>query len=133
MTFAQIPHGERLFIDANPLVYFFNADPMYGAACQLLMTRIEHQEISAFTSTQELSDVAHRVMCYEAMQRFGRTPQGLAAKLKGHPTELKLLIQFRRAVDALLSSRIQMLTTPPSMVLAAADLSILHGFLVMML
>ncbi len=33
MTFASIPQGSRLFLDANTLVYYFTADLRYGAAC----------------------------------------------------------------------------------------------------
>jgi hypothetical protein len=33
MTFAQIPAGAAVFLDANTIVYHFAADPIYGAAC----------------------------------------------------------------------------------------------------
>jgi hypothetical protein len=124
MTFDQIPQGEQLFVDANPLIYCFNADPVYGAACQALMTRIERQEIVAFTSTQELSDVAHRVMSLEAMARLGWPAQGLAARLKRHPADIQQLSRFRQSVDAVLNSRLQILIVPPALILTAADLGI---------
>jgi len=44
MTFASIPHGSRLFLDANTLVYYFTADLLYGAACLQLIDRIARLE-----------------------------------------------------------------------------------------
>jgi hypothetical protein len=33
MTFAQIPAGEPVFLDANTLIYHFGNDSSFGAAC----------------------------------------------------------------------------------------------------
>jgi hypothetical protein len=33
MTFADLPSGERLFLDANPPVYHFGAHHVLGPAC----------------------------------------------------------------------------------------------------
>ncbi len=46
MTFADLVAGEAIFLDANPFVYHFVADPEYGAACSQLLQRIENQEIA---------------------------------------------------------------------------------------
>ena len=56
MTFASIPNGGRVFIDANILVYHATADATYGAACKQLMERIARREIEAFTSAHVLCD-----------------------------------------------------------------------------
>jgi hypothetical protein len=34
MTFADLPRGERLFLDANPMVYHFGSYPPLGAGMQ---------------------------------------------------------------------------------------------------
>jgi hypothetical protein len=47
MTFASIPQGSRLFLDANTLVYYFSADLRHGAACLQLMDRIARQRFKA--------------------------------------------------------------------------------------
>jgi hypothetical protein len=40
MTFADLAAGEKVFLDANPLVYHFAADPNLGPSCsQLLANR----------------------------------------------------------------------------------------------
>ena len=71
MTFADLPAGETIFLDANPLVYHFAADPVFGPASNQLIARIENQEIQAFTSTHVLSETAHHLMTLEASSVFG--------------------------------------------------------------
>lgn len=66
MTFANIPPGVALFVDANTLVYHFTADPTFGIACTDLLDRIEHQHFQGVTSAQVLSELAHRLMTLEA-------------------------------------------------------------------
>ena len=41
MTFTQLQDGASIFLDADPFVYHFAADPGYGAACTQLFKRIE--------------------------------------------------------------------------------------------
>ena len=62
MSFANIPKGLSLFVDANTLVYHFGPDPVLQPACQQLLERIARQELSGFTSTHVLTDIAHRLM-----------------------------------------------------------------------
>jgi predicted nucleic acid-binding protein len=71
MTFARIPAGVAVFFDANSLLYHFANDPQYGAACTQLVKRAEQGQHQGFTSAHVLSDVAHRVMTLEAIDRFG--------------------------------------------------------------
>ena len=37
MTFDRIPPHKWLFIDANIFIYYFAPDPVFGAACRILM------------------------------------------------------------------------------------------------
>jgi predicted nucleic acid-binding protein len=71
MTFADLPAGAAVFVDANTLVYHFQPHPALGAACTDLVERIERQELAGFTSTHVLSEVAHRLMTLEACVLFG--------------------------------------------------------------
>jgi len=50
MTFADLRKSDRVFLDANTLIYHFTNHPKYGAACTALVERIELNEIQAFTS-----------------------------------------------------------------------------------
>ena len=33
MTFANIPAGTAIFLDANTLIYHFTNEPQFGSAC----------------------------------------------------------------------------------------------------
>jgi predicted nucleic acid-binding protein len=70
MTFADVPAGESLLPDANPLVYDFAPHPVFEAACHQLAQRITAGDVLAFTSTAALSEVAHRLMTIEATTRI---------------------------------------------------------------
>jgi predicted nucleic acid-binding protein len=59
MTFAQLPAGATVFLDANTLVYHFAGDPTYGSACTQLLKRVEQQQVAGFTTIHVLADVAH--------------------------------------------------------------------------
>ena len=88
MTFADLQKGHPAFLDANILIYHFTNHPKYGAACTRLIERMELKEIQGFTSSDCLSDVAHRIMTIEAMGRFAWPATGLAARLKKHHQEI---------------------------------------------
>ena len=76
MTFAQIPAGAAIFLDANTLVYHFANHPNFGAVCTQLVKRIEQHQLPGFISTHVLSEIAHRLMTLEAST-------GLAGRLPG--------------------------------------------------
>jgi predicted nucleic acid-binding protein len=59
MTFAVLPDGATVFLDANTLLYHFTADSKYGDPCTDLIERIERQELTGFSSTAVISEVAH--------------------------------------------------------------------------
>lgn len=44
MTFADLSAGDSIFLDANPLVYYFGAHAKFGPSCMQLIQRIENQE-----------------------------------------------------------------------------------------
>ena len=129
MTFVDLVAGESVFLDANTLVYHFTQEPLHGASCTHLLQRIENQEISGFTSTHILSEVTHRVMAIEAIAGQGWPLAGIANRLRGHPAVVQQLTGFRRAVERVLQSRIQILTISPSLIVAAAAVSQQTGLL----
>src|SRR5947209_11239496 len=99
MTFDAIAAGLATFVDANVLLYYFTANPRYGAACKKLIDRIDNKEISGFTSAHVLAEVVHRLMTIEACQRFDWPAKGIARRLRKNPTEVQQLARSRQAVD----------------------------------
>lgn len=128
MTFADVPSGEVLFLDANPLVYHFAPHPALGPACTGLIERIENQELTAFTSTHVLSETAHHLMTFEASQRFGWSSK-IVEKLKQQPSHVQKLTTFRQAIEQIPRLGIQMLTIAAPLVSIAATVSQQHGLL----
>ncbi len=107
MTFTDLAAGDTVFLDANMLVYHFAPDPVLGPACTQLVKRIENQSILGFTSTHVISEVTHRLMTIEAIQRFGWPVPGIAQRLRPHPLQVQQLSAFRQATEKILQSQIQ--------------------------
>jgi predicted nucleic acid-binding protein len=129
MIFTDLPAGETVFLDANTLIYHFTGEPIYGAACQQLLRRIDNQEVRGVTSTHILSEMAHRHMTIEATVAFGWPMAGIARRLGRHPGQLQQLTEFRQAVETVLQSQIQVLTIPAPLIVAAAIISQQTGLL----
>jgi predicted nucleic acid-binding protein len=122
MTFDAIPAGAAVFVDANTLTYYFQPHPVVGPACARLMQRIEHGQLFGFTSTHVLSELAHRLMTIEAMSVLGWPVQGIGNRLRTNPAEVQKLGTFRRALDEVLQSKMQVLPIAPDLLSAGAIL-----------
>jgi predicted nucleic acid-binding protein len=129
MTFADIPAGSSIFLDANALVYHFAPHPTMGAACSALLQQIQRQQLVGFTSTHVLSEVAHRLMTFEAATRLGWLHSKVPQRLRQNRAEIKKLTAFRQAVDEIPNFGIQVLTVAPNLVSEAAALSQEFGLL----
>ena len=81
MTFLDLVAGDHVFLDANTLVYHFCPHPSFGTACNDLLYRIESQDLLASTSTHVLTEVAHRLMLFEASSLPGWSLTGVKARL----------------------------------------------------
>lgn len=129
MIFTAIPAGEAVFVDANTFVYRYSLHPRYGPPCVELLARIERQEITGFTSTHVVCEAGHRIMTLEAITTFNWPQAGIGNRLRTNPTEVAKLSAFRHAVEAVFSSKIQVLPVPPALVLAGPALSQQYGLL----
>ena len=121
MTFADLIAGEAIFLDANPFVYHFVADPQYGAACSQLFQRVETRRLQGLTSTHVLTEMAHRIMTVEAISAFNWPMSGIARRLRQHPSPGATTREFHQAVERILQSRIQVLTIPFPLIAAGAQ------------
>ena len=128
MTFADLSAGESIFLDANPLVYHFAPDPLFGPACNQLIARAGNGDILAFTSTHVLSEVAHHLMTLEASALFGWTSK-VVGHLKQQPSAIQKLTTFRQAIEITPQLSIQVLTVPTGLIATAAAISQQCGLL----
>lgn len=129
LLFRQLGNGESIFLDANMLVYHFQPHPVHGHACSQLFSRIEQQDLSGYTSTHVVSEVAHRLMMVEASAQPGWTPSKIKLRLQQNPAALAKLWRFRNAVDAILQSKLVVLTIAPPLIARAAEVSQQTGLL----
>ena len=129
MRFVDLAAGQSVFVDANPLVDHFSANPNTGLACQSLLKRIAKKEIVGFTSVHVLGEMTHRLMTIEACTLFGWPYKGIAQRLARHPAEIAKLSAFRQAIDDVIAFGLQVVSVLPHHVSFAADLTRLHGLL----
>lgn len=128
MIFDDLLSGVGLFIDANPLVYYFASDPLLGAACARLITRVQNQELRAYTSTHVLSEAAHKLMALEAAAQFGWSSK-VVQRLKQQPDKVQQLTRFRQAIQQVPQLGIQVLSIAPALVDAGTLVSQQTGLL----
>jgi predicted nucleic acid-binding protein len=129
MTFADIPAGSAVFVDANILLFALTNHPAHGAGCEALLDRVEHQDITAVISTHVLGEVVHRIMTIEACDRFGWPVQGIANRLRRHPAEVQQLVRPRQVVDEISASRVTIVPVAAPQVSLAPDISRQTGLL----
>src|SRR5262245_57965298 len=115
MTFADLPTGDTVFLDANTFIFHFGPDPQLGPACGQLIQRIENQDVQGFTTLHVLGEVAHRLMVLEAIGVKGWVAGKVKQRLKQQPGALQTLARFRTAVETVLKSRIQVLPLAPTL------------------
>lgn len=129
MIFADLPGGASIFLDSNPFIYHYSNHARFATPCRDLLERIARQEIAGFTSAHVLSEVAHRLMTYEAMARFGWQYAGIVSKLKKHPAEVQALTDFRQSVETIPHFGVQVLPIEHVRVLEALAISQQTGLL----
>src|SRR5262249_582535 len=89
----------------------------------------ERQDIEGVTSTSLLGEVAHRLMVIEAGTLPGWAGGKVLNRLKQQPSVVQQLTLFQTAVEAVLQSKIRVVTVPAVLVLTAATLCRQHGLL----
>lgn len=129
MTFDAISPGLAVFLDTNTLVYHFMPNLVFGAACTRLLERIETADIQGYTSAHVLSEMAHRLMALEAGTIFGWPAQGMANRLKRHPSEVRQLSRYRQPLDEIPLLNVQILPATQRLVSLAADVTLQTGIL----
>lgn len=128
MIFDDLVSGASPFVDANPLVYYFASDPNLGTTCARLVTRIQNQELRAYTSTHVLSEAAHKLMVVEAATQFGWKSK-VVQRLKQQPDKVQQLTKFRQAIQQVPQLGIQVLAIAPVLIDAGALVSQQTGLL----
>jgi len=104
MTFDNLKKGDSIFIDANIFVYNFGAQSI---ECKELLLRCARGELIGCTLTSVLSEVLHRLMIAEAIEKGHITDKNPVKKLRENPEIIKKLTTYIRDVE-----KIGMLSLP---------------------
>jgi predicted nucleic acid-binding protein len=128
MTYADLPAGATVFLDASVFIHHFEPNAAFGPASTEFLERIENQEMAGVTATHIVSEVAH-LMTIEAMQAFGWKSAGIASRLRSHPAQVQTLKRFRQAVQEIPQFGIRVLTIDPAWLDAATGISQQDGLL----
>jgi predicted nucleic acid-binding protein len=62
MTYADLPAGASVFLDASVFIHQVEPNALYGPPATEILERVENQEIVGVATTHVLSEVAHRLM-----------------------------------------------------------------------
>lgn len=128
MIFADLPMNSAALVDANIFVFYFQPHAVLGPNCTSLIKRIELKELTGFTSTHVLGEVAHRLMTMEASIKFGWQTK-IVNRLKRDPSAMQKLSDFRRACQQIPTLGFRILTIDAPLLDTAAGISQQYGLL----
>src|SRR6266540_4444852 len=109
MKLEDVADGDRIFVDANILIYHFSR---VSAECRSFLARCESGQVEAFTGAHILLEVTHRLMILEALHKGLISGGQPARKLKERPQIIKSLSAYNRSVQQIprMGVRIRTLT-----------------------
>lgn len=120
MRLSEFPTGQTIVLDTNCLVYHFTGT---YPSCAVLLDRARRRDVSAVTSAVVLTEVHHRLMVVETLQRVGKPLRRVASFLKAHPDVIRPLRQCERAMAVLRTCRIRVLPVTPRLIAEACRVS----------
>ena len=126
---TQIPPGTPVFIDANIFIYHFIYETAESQFCTAILKSIENGDISGFTSTVVLAEVSHRLMVFEAIEKYELKSKNAVRFLKEHPDKVKSLNKHLDAVNGIKEMNVHLMTVDPQDIFASQILQKKYGFL----
>lgn len=106
MKLNELKTGENVFIDANIFIYNFCAQ---SAECREFLIRCAKKELTGYTSTLVISEVLHRLMVAEALQKGLINEKYSVKQLKEKPEIVKTLSTYNYDVKKILEMNISIL------------------------
>lgn len=128
-SITHIHEGTSVFIDANIFIYHFIYETAESQLCTSLLKRIENGELKGFTSTVVLAEISHRLMVFEAIEKYKVESRKAVRFLKEHPGKLKSLTKHLDAVNEIREMGIHLMAVEPQDIFASLTLQKKYGFL----
>jgi predicted nucleic acid-binding protein len=126
---TQIHDGTSIFIDANIFIYHAIYETPESHLCTTLLKRIENGEITGFTSTIVLSEISHRLMFFEAIEKYEINPRNAVRFLKENPDKLRTLNRHIIAVNEIREMGISFIPAEPQDIFTSQSIQAKYGFL----
>ena len=125
MNLDDVPHGSRVFIDANIIIYMLAGK---SSQCRSFLWRCERSSIEGWISTLVVAEVAHRRMMQEAQSRqlTGSNP---ARGLSQRPELVRQLSVYADEVRNLLGGGLSVETVHSEDFFVALELQNQYGLL----
>lgn len=118
MFLDEIPTGTRVFVDSNIFIYHFLG---VSESCTSFLSRAESQDIIAYTSTIVLTEVLHRLMIAEVVERYNLKPKDALEFLKKAET-IPSLEKAENAIRKVPQFNIKVLHLPEEAIFQSAEL-----------
>lgn len=129
ISIAQVPAEISVFIDANIFIYHFIYETAESQWCTSLLKKIEDEEIKGYTSTVVLAEISHRLMVFEAIEKYKLNSKNAVRFLKEHPDEVKALHKHFNAVNEIKEMGIHIIAVKPDDIFASQVPQKKYGFL----
>lgn len=126
MTFNDLKKGDSIFIDANIFVYNFGAQ---SVECKELLLKCARGELIGYTLTSVLSEVLHRLMVAEAIEKGYITEKNPIKKLRENPEIVKKLITHIHNVEKIGEMNINIIALTNEMIKKSAKVRQNEGLL----
>lgn len=124
---TDIPSGERVFVDANVLIYHFTAQ---SDECSTLLQRIERGELEGSTGQTVVLEVAHRLMIFEAIEQGLGEGSRSAARLSRRPELTRRLSKYFFSTLKIPQVGVRILGLPDDFLVRSQEYRQVHGLLV---
>lgn len=128
-SIAHIHPGTPVFIDANIFIYHFIYGTPESQLCTSLLKQVENGEIKGFTSTVVLAEISHRLMVFEAIEKYELNSKKAVRFLKEHPAKVKSLTKHLDAVNEIKEMGVHLMAVEPQDIFASLLLQKKYGFL----
>jgi len=126
MTFDNLKKGDSIFIDANIFIYNFGAQ---SAECKELLLRCAKGDLTGYTLTSVLSEVLHRLMIAEAIEKGHITDKNPLKKLRENPEIIKKLTTHIQNVEKIGEMNINVVSLTHELIKKSAKIRQSEGLL----
>lgn len=126
MKLTELSAGENVFIDANIFIYSFGAQ---SAECKEFLLRCAKKELNGYTSTSVMSEVLHRLMVAEALQKGYINEINPVRQLKEKPEIIKKLSTYNHNVNKIFEMNIKIIELTKELIKRSAKIREDEGLL----